>query len=206
MNTKKVIKMKAELFFFFGLINLIIIVCTYFILPVIFNYPPFAENDLKFQNEVEQLNHPQQYIIIFLLLTVIFTIITNLLMHNIYVFLNHYYKKQTISDSERIKIRKDCINLPYLFYISEIIISFSLGILLVVSLGLSNTTMMKFGLLLITILPLISLLQFMYLQKKLKQIILLTYTTKETMKKINGIRIKFSTKLIIQIIPLSRHL
>lgn len=201
MNNKKVINLKAQLFFFFGLINLIIIVCTYFILPVIFNYPPFAENDLNFQNAVESLNHPQQYIIVFVLLTVIFTIITNILMHNIYVFLNHYYKKQPITDTERKKIRKDCINLPYLFYLSEIIISFSLGILLVISLGISNTTMMKFGLLLITILPLISLLQFMFLQKKLKQIIFLTYTTKETMEKIHGIRIKFSTKLIIQVIP-----
>ncbi len=201
MNTKEVKKLKRKNFFFLGLINLIIIICTSIIMPVIFNYPPFAENDLEFQNTIEPLNHVQQYIVIFILLTIIFTIITNILMRNIYRFLNKYYRKQTIEIEEIQKIRKDCFNIPYIFYLSEIIVTWSVGIILSAVLGISNIIILKFALLLITILSLISLLQFMFLQKQLKAITVLTYEISNNSEKYTGFRIKFSTNLIIQIIP-----
>ena len=200
-NTNSVKKLKRKQFFFLSLINLIIIVSTYIILPVVFNYPPYAENDITFQNDVESLNHPEQYLVVFIILTIIFTIITNLLMKNIYKFLRKYDKKEKISQQELKYVRKDCLNIPYLFYISEISITVIVGLILVVVLGLSNTTMIKFGLMLITILPLISLLQFMFLQKNLKQIQYMTYSVSQNYEKNIGIRIKFSTNLILQIIP-----
>ena len=200
-NTKEVKKLKRKNFFFLGLINLIIIISTYLIMPIIFNYPPFAESDLKFQNAIEPLNHVQQYILIFIILTVIFSIITNLLMRNIYKFLNKFYRKENISREEIKEIRKDCLTIPYIFYLSEIIIALSVGVILSVVLGISNVIILKFGLLLITILPLISLLQFMFLQKNLKNVILLTYSNTKESNKDLGFRIKFSTNLIIQIMP-----
>lgn len=201
INTKEVRKLKKKNFFFLGLINLIIIICTSIIMPVIFNYPPLAEHNLEFQNEIEPLNHVEQYIVIFIILTIIFTIITNLLMHNIYKFLNKYYRKQQINSEEIKKIRQDCFNIPYIFYLSEIIVSWSIGIIMSVSLGVSNIIILKFALLLITILSLISLLQFMFLQRQLKIITLLTYKSSNHIEKHTGFRIKFSTNLIIQIIP-----
>ena len=200
-NTKEVKKLKRKIFFFLGLINLIIIVCTSIILPVILNYPPYAEHNLDFQNKIEPFNHVQQYIIIFIILTVVFTVITNLLLHNIYKFLNKYYRNQPIRKEELKKIRKDCFNIPYIFYLSEIIVSWSIGILLNIVLGISNIIIFKFGLLLICIVSLISLLQFMFLQKNLKNVTLLTYTNTNDSDKYTGFRIKFSTNLILQIIP-----
>ena len=107
MNTKEVRKFKRKLFFFLALINLIIIICTYNIMPVIFNYPPYAESNLEFQNDIEPLNHVQQYIVVFIILTVIFMFITNILMRNIYHFMNKYYRKKEFSNEELKKIRKD---------------------------------------------------------------------------------------------------
>ena len=201
MNTKEVRKFKMKLFFFLALINLIIIICTYNIMPVIFNYPPYAESNLEFQNDIEPLNHVQQYIIIFIILTVIFIFITNILMNNIYHFMNKYYRKKTITDKEIKKIRKDCYNIPYIFYISEIIVIWSVGIVSSIALGISNIIILKFSLLLITIISLISLLQFMFLQRNLKKISILTFNGTQKFEKNSGFRIKFSTNLIIQIMP-----
>jgi len=200
-NTRQVKKLKIKNFFFLGLINLIIIISSSIIMPVIFNYPPFAESNIQFQNEIEPLNHVQQYIIIFFILTIVFSIITNLLMKNIYKFLNKYYRKEQISFKEINEIRKDCLNLPYIFYISEIIITLLIGIILSASIGISNIIILKFVLLFLTILPLISLLQFMFLQKNLKDINLLTYNNTKEITKNLGIRVKFSTNLILQVMP-----
>ena len=139
-NTKEVNLLKGKMFFFLGLINLVIIACTYVILPVILNYPPYAENDIVFQNDVENLNHPMQYLILFVLTTFIFTLITNFLMQNIYTYLNHYYRKEPIKDNEIQKVRKDCLNIPYIFYISEIIMTFIISFILVFALGISSIT------------------------------------------------------------------
>lgn len=200
-NTKEVKKLKRKNFFFMGLINLSIIICTYNIMPIIFNYPPYTESNLKFQNEIEKLNHVQQYVIIFILLTIIFTIITNLLMKNIYNFLNKFYRKQKITKDEIKNVRKDCFNIPYLFYLSEIIVSWSMGISISLVLGVSNIIILKFALLLIAIVSLISLLQFIFLQKNLREIALLTYTKDHSYEKHPGFRLKFSITLIMQIIP-----
>ena len=141
MHTREVKKLKRKILFFLALINLIIVICSYNIMPVIFNYPPFAESNFKFQNDIEPLNHIQQYIVVFIVLTIIFSFIINILMKNIFCFLNKYYRKQNISDEEKEKIRKDCFNIPYQFYLSEITISWAIGIIFSAVLGVSNSVL-----------------------------------------------------------------
>lgn len=200
-NTKQVNKLKGKFFFFLGLINLIVILCTYIIMPIMLNYPPYAKDDLQFQNETEALNHLQQYILLFVLATFIFAIIINFMMRNIYVFLNKYYRKEKITQQEIEKTRKDCLNIPYQFYITAIAVIFSIGISFNLAFRMSNLIILKFSLMFFTIVALITLLQFMFLQRNLKQIILLTYSISSHCKKNSGFRIKFSTNLMIQIIP-----
>lgn len=200
-NTKEVKKLKKKIFFALASINFIVIICTYIIMPIVLNYPPFSENDLQFQNEIEPLNHVQQYIVVFIIATFIFTFITNFMLKNIYLFLNKYYKKEKINYTEIQKVRKDCLNIPYIFYISAITIIFSIGLILNLAFKISNLIILKFALMFFTIISLIGLLQFMFLQKNLKKINLLTYSISDKFEKNNGIRIKFSSNLILQIIP-----
>lgn len=201
MKSKETKKFKQKNLFFIGLVNLIALLFTYVIIPVILNYPPYVERDLKFQNEIETLNHPQKYIIIFIFLTLIFYSIINILMKNIYSFIDKYYSNQKISFDEINNVRKDCLNIPYIFYISEIILSFIIGIIIIIIHSISNLNVIKLGLFLVTLLPLIGLLQFIFFQKSLKKINLLTYSINAKYSKIKSFRIKFSSNLILQIVP-----
>lgn len=201
MNTKEVKKLKLKFFIVSSLIIISILLVTAFIMPIILNYPPYSETNFDFQNDVEPFNHPQQYIFMFILIDCIFTLIMNLLMKNIYSFLNKYYSKKDITNTEIQQIRKDCINIPYIFYTCEIIISLIIGIFLPVALQLSTIIIIKYALLLLALFTLISLLQFMFLQTNLKKIISLTYDINPKFQRNVGIRLQFSTSLIIQIIP-----
>ena len=200
-NTKQVNKIKGKFFFFLALINLIVILCTYIIMPIMLNYPPYAKDDLQFQNEIETLNHVQQYFLLFVIATCLFAIIINFMMRNIYVFLNKYYRKEKITQQEIEKTRKDCLTIPYQFYITAIAVIFSIGIIFNLIFKMSNLIILKFSLMFFTIVALITLLQFMFLQRNLKQIIFLTYSVSSEFKKNSGFRIKFSTNLMIQIVP-----
>ncbi len=194
-------KLKLKTFFFLSLIDIIMIITSYIILPIIMNYPPYTEGNLQFQNEVESLNHVQQYAFVFVFATLICYIIISLLMRNIYAFLKKYDANKNISFEEIKLIRKDCANIPYVFYISEIIICLGLAFLLVIFLNITNIFLLKYTLALLAIIVLIALLQFIFLQANLKQISLLTYDKTSNFEKNTGIRIKFSSNLILQIIP-----
>ena len=201
MKNTKVKKLKFRLFVFLSLIDLIIIVTSYNLLPIVINYPPYAESDLEFQNQVEPLNHLQQYAIVFLLATAICFTTIELLMKNIYSFLKKYYAKKQITQEEIKRVRRDCANVPYIFYILEIAVCLILAFLLFVSLNNSNISLFRCVLFLLAIIALTALLQFMFLQRNLKRISLMTYDQASYFERNDGFRIKFSSNLILQIIP-----
>ena len=198
-NSEK--KLKIKIFFFLSLINFFIVIISYNLLPVIMNYPPYAKNNLAFQNEVEQFNHIQQYAFVFVLATSICYVIINLLMKNIYVFFNLRHKHQEVPQKLIKTVRKDCANIPYIFYISEISICLILAFLLMIFLNNSNMFLLKYGMALLAIIALTSLLQFIFLQINLKKVSLLTYNSTPNYEKNNGFRIKFSSSFNLQIIP-----
>lgn len=200
-NTKEVKKLKLKFFTVSSLIIISILIITAFIMPIVLNYPPYAENNLTFQNDVEPFNHPQQYVSMFVLMDLVLTVIMSLLMKDIYSFLNKYYSKKNITNEEIWQIRKDCINVPYIFYICEIVVFLIIAIFLPISLQLPIIIIIKYALLLLALFTLISLLQFMFVQKNLKNILSLTYSINPDFQKHVGNRIQFSTSLIVQIIP-----
>lgn len=201
MNTKQVKKLKLKFFTVSSLIIFSVLVITSFVMPIVLNYPPYAESNLQFQSDVEPFNHLQQYISMFILFDTVLTIIMNLLMKDIYSFLNKYYRGKAITSHEIQKIRKDCINTPYIYYCCEIIVFLIIAIFLPISLQLSTLIIVKYALFLLALFTFISLLQFMFLQKNLKSILSLTYSIHPEFEKHVGTRIQFSTSLIIQIIP-----
>lgn len=201
MKSKEVRILRIKLFTFSSLIVLGILIITSFIMPTILNYPPYSETNLKFQSEVEVFNHPQQYLSMFILLDLMYIIVMDLLMRNIYKFLNKYYSKQKITLEEIKKVRIDCTNIPYIFYACEIVLSLITGIFLPISLNLQYITIIKYALFLLALLSIVSLLQFIYLQSNLKKILSLTYSINSEYQKHSGQRIQFSTSLIIQIFP-----
>lgn len=200
MNTKEVKKMKLRLYILIILVNLILIFVTYKIMPIIQNYPPNSEN-IEFQKSVEKLSHVEQYIMIFVVGTAIHIFTLNKSLKNIYRFLNKYHNKEKISYDEIKKTRKDCITVPYKFYLLQIIIVIVLGMSLTFLLISDGLAILKFFLMLLAITTLIEIIQFTFIQRELKNVMIKTYRSESKYEKNLGLRLNFSTNLILQIIP-----
>lgn len=200
MNTKEVKKMKLRLYILIILVNLILIFVTYKIMPIIQNYPPNSEN-IEFQKSVEKLSHVEQYIMIFVVGTAIHIFTLNKSLKNIYRFLNKYHNKEKISYDEIKETRKDCITVPYKFYLLQIIIVLVLGMSLTFLLISDGLAILKFFLMLLAITTLIEIIQFTFIQRELKNVMIKTYRSESKYEKNLGLRLNFSTNLILQIIP-----
>lgn len=200
MNVKEVKKIKSKLYFLLIIINLVLLYCTYKIMPIIQNYPPNSEN-IAFQKSVEQFSHVEQYFMIFIVATSLHIFALNKALKNICDFLNKYHKKQKISYDEIKIVRKDCINVPYKFYIIQMIVVLILGMTLTLILISNGLAILKFFLMLFAITSLIEIIQFILIQKELKEVMKKTYMREDKYEISNGVRLKYSTNLILQIIP-----
>ena len=200
MNTIEVKKMKIRLYILLILINLVLVFVTYKIMPEIQNYPPNSENS-DFQKSVEQFSHIEQYSMIFIVGTGIQIFALNRLLKNIYKFLNKYYKREKISYEEIQQTRKDCITVPYKFYILQIVVVLFLGMTLTLLMIYDGLTILKFFLMLLAITTLIEIIQFILIQKELKNVMIKTYKVEKKYEKNIGLRLNFSSNLILQIIP-----
>lgn len=200
MNTTEVKKMKLRLYILIIFVNLILIFVTYKVMPIIQNYPPNSEN-IAFQKSVEKLSHVEQYIMIFVVGTAIHIFTLNKSLKNIYRFLNKYHNKEKISYDEIKETRKDCITVPYKFYLLQIIIVLVLGMALTFLLISDGLAILKFFLMLLAITTLIEIIQFTFIQRELKNVMIKTYRSESKYEKNLGLRLNFSTNLILQIIP-----
>ena len=200
MNTTEVKKMKLRLYTLIIFVNLILIFVTYKVMPIIQNYPPNSEN-ITFQKSVEKLSHVEQYIMIFVVGTAIHIFTLNKSLKNIYRFLNKYHNKEKISYDEIKETRKDCITVPYKFYLLQIIIVLVLGMSLTFLLISDGLAILKFFLMLLAITTLIEIIQFTFIQRELKNVMIKTYRSESKYEKNLGLRLNFSTNLILQIIP-----
>lgn len=200
MNTTEVKKMKLRLYTLIIFVNLILIFVTYKVMPIIQNYPPNSEN-IAFQKSVEKLSHVEQYIMIFVVGTAIHIFTLNKSLKNIYRFLNKYHNKEKISYDEIKETRKDCITVPYKFYLLQIIIVLVLGMSLTFLLISDGLAILKFFLMLLAITTLIEIIQFIFIQRELKNVMIKTYRFESKYEKNLGLRLNFSTNLILQIIP-----
>ena len=200
MKTTEVKKMKLRLYTLIIFVNLILIFVTYKVMPIIQNYPPNSEN-IAFQKSVEKLSHVEQYIMIFVVGTAIHIFTLNKSLKNIYRFLNKYHNKEKISYDEIKETRKDCITVPYKFYLLQIIIVLVLGMSLTFLLISDGLAILKFFLMLLAITTLIEIIQFTFIQRELKNVMIKTYRSESKYEKNLGLRLNFSTNLILQIIP-----
>lgn len=200
MNTIEVKKMRKRLYALIIIVNLVLIFVTYKLMPVIQNYPPNSES-ISFQKSVEKFSHIEQYSMIFVIGTIIQILTLNKSLRNVYMFLNKYYRKDKITYEEIKKTRNDCITIPYKFYMLQIIIILMLGMAITLILISNGLTILKFFLMLFAITTLIEIIQFIFIQKELKNVIVKTYKINEKYEKNIGMRLSFSTNLILQIIP-----
>ena len=199
MNDLK--KWNLKMYVFIAIVNSLIVLVAYFVFPVVQGFSILAERDLDFQRMIEAATHPEQYTVMFVVATILHIIFIRFMTRRIRSFLAKTYSNKKIEKEEIARVRKDCINIPYKYYIVQIVSILVVG-LLVVATSISNwVVLIKTIMMVFSIISLIALIQIIYLQGKFRKVILQTYNVDSSYEKNTGYRIKFSTNLIIQIIP-----
>lgn len=189
-----------KMFLFVFVVDFIMTLSLNFVMPVVQSYPPLSES-FSFQRQVEAVTHIQQYIIMFLIVAIAHSLSLRILLKNINKFLQKYHLKDKILKDEIIQVRKDCISIPYKYYIVQLSLILALCVIFTLIFITDWISLFKFVIMLFAITSLIAIIQFIYLQTSLGKIILLTYDVDSNYEKDLGYRIKFSNNLIIQIIP-----
>ena len=199
-SVKEVKKMKRNVYAFVIIIDIIVAIALSIVMPIVQNYPPYSE-EIEFQKQVETLTHIQQYVIILCCVVATHIIALRKSFKKVFNFLNKYYRKEEIQNDEIMNVRKDCINIPYKFYITQISVIILLGMVANVLVLGEWMTMVKFGLIIFSMTTLIAIVQFIFLQQILRKVLLKTYETSKQYEINVGSRIKFHSNLALQIIP-----
>ena len=200
-NTKEVKKSYfkfASLVFFADLIAVII---SYFIMPLAQNFPPYTEN-FAFQDAVQPLTHIQQYTVALILGVSVHLIIFRILTKRVFTYMNKYYRKEKISYEEIKQVRADCINIPYKFFVFQIILFFTVGLVFNFIMLANPLSIIRFTLMIVSIAALLSILLLVVTQRCLTPVLLTTYKVNPKYEMRIGHRITNSKNIIIQITPI----
>ena len=198
---KKIKNFKISFLLMILVVDAIAVCLVYFIMPLVQNFPPFSEN-IAFQKQLPELTHIQQYLIAYILCVSVHTLSFFLLMKRIFRFLKKYYSKEKISYSEIKQIRKDCINIPYIVFVVQMVLIIAIGMLFNFIMLVSSFAIMRFTLMIIVIASIISMILLIGTQKILNVVILSTYDVCSEFEKNTGFRITNSQNLLFQMIPL----
>ena len=193
---------KYNLLFTLGIIivDTISIIILSIIMPQVQNFPPYS-NDSEFQHLVQPLSHFEEYALILFFGGIVHLLAYKIVLKNISKF-NHNYIYEIEMPHEFIKqVRKDTINIPYQMMIIEWILFIGGGIILNFIMLVDKMAIIKFTMMIIAVVAMISLFSFIVTQIYLKEISLLTYEVDSQYEKNNGIRISTRNSLVIQALP-----
>jgi len=197
---KEVKKLKLKTNLFLVLLDLVVIVALNFIMPVVQNYPPFSENN-AFQKSIEALTHIEQYFILFVAGALAHVISLNIMMKDVYKYLEKQIKGEDIPTEQTLKIRDKMARIPYKFYLVQMLIILVIGFIPTVIIISDVLAILKFFLMLFAVTAVIEIVQFVYLQNLSRKIIVKTYEKDITYNKNVGGRIKLSDNILMQVIP-----
>lgn len=199
-HTKELKKLQFKFILMILIVDLITVVLTYYIMPLVQNFPPLSE-DFAFQEKVQVLTHVQQYAIIYIIGVGIHFSSFTILMRKIYKYLDKYYRHENISYNEIKNVRKDCINIPYKVFFVQMALIIGLGIIFNFIMLASLLSILRFTLMIIAVASIISIILLIATQKFLYNIMLTTYEVDNSYEKNIGFRITNSRNLLFQMVP-----
>lgn len=199
-HTKELKNFQFKFILMVLLLDAIAVVLTYFIMPLVQNFPPLSEN-FAFQEEVQPLTHIQQYTVVYIIGVSIHLFSFKVLMKQIYQYLDKYYRKEKISYHEIKKVREDCINIPYKVFVVQMLLFFSVGLIFNFIMLASAFAILRFTLMITAISSILSIILLMGTQRMLYNVILTTYEVSDKYERCNGYRITNSQNLLFQMVP-----
>ncbi|HBY20865.1 MAG TPA: histidine kinase [Clostridiales bacterium] len=158
------IKNSTKIYLIYNIINVLVGVMYYFIIPWILNYPPDSINN-KFEKEFVGLSYNYQYSIILFIVILSSTIMLRVLLKNI----NINNKKNDVNIFE---IRKRCIQIPYKIYFIQSFIPIIVLVLILAVLKLEMILILKLGILLFTATTTASLISYIFVRNIMKKILI----------------------------------
>lgn len=199
-GTKELGEFKRRFTIMILVLDAIAVILSYFIMPLVQNFPPLSEN-FAFQEEVQRFTHIEQYTVVYIIGISVHLFSFKLLMKRIYKYLDKYYKKEKIKYEEVQKVRKDCINIPYKVFFVQLIIIITIGILFNFIMLASKLAIIRFTLMIIAIASIISIILLIGTQKILYKVNLTTYEVTNKYEEHNGFRVTNSRNLLFQMVP-----
>lgn len=183
------------------LIDLTLIVLSYILMPKVQNFPPYSES-INFQKEVQPLTHIQEYAYIFFIGVTLHLLVYKIVMRNIDKYIKKYINEEKMDYEFILKIRKSCNNIPYIMLWIQFTMFIIIGIVLNLIMLVEVNAIIKFTLMIIAVVSLISLSSFIVTERYLYKISRTTYLVNDNYEKNNGFRIKIHTSLLLQSFPL----
>ena len=193
------------------LLDILVFIFIYFLTPKLLNLPTFSMNT-TFQKDVIGLSFLQIYIMAFCVVLFIQLTTLKVLSRNINIYLEQYFHRKEIDYNIILKVRNDCLNVPYKFLAIQwgvaIVIGF-LTIMFCIVFGKSFIgnfdrilfSLIRFGTIILAFWLLLTVAILVITQNYMQKILKFTYRQTKKFEKI-GYRIDNTNSLMLQLLPL----
>ncbi len=211
-NTNEISAMsKTRLNLSIVLLDILVFIFIYFLTPKLLNLPTFSMNT-TFQKDVIGLSFLQIYIMAFCVVLFIQLTTLKVLSRNINIYLEQYFHRKEIDYNIILKVRNDCLNVPYKFLAIQwgvaIVIGF-LTIMFCIVFGKSFIgnfdrilfSLIRFGTIILAFWLLLTVAILVITQNYMQKILKFTYRQTKKFEKI-GYRIDNTNSLMLQLLPL----
>ena len=193
------------------LLDILAFIFIYFLTPKLLNLPTFSMNT-TFQKDVIGLSFLQIYIMAFFVVLFIQLITLKALSKNINIYLEQYFHRKEIDYDIILKVRNDCLNVPYKFLAIQWGIAIFIGFFTVMFCMVFGKSfienfdkilfsLVRFGTIILAFWLLLTVAILVITQNYMQKVLKFTYRQTKKFEKI-GFRIDNTNSLMLQLLPL----
>lgn len=193
------------------LLDIIAFIFIYFLIPKLLNMPEYSMN-LEFQKEAIGFSFLQIFIVAFILVVVIQMLTLKVLSKNINKYIEKYFHRKEIDYKIILKVRNDCLNIPYKFLLIQWGLAVLIGFFAITFFTIFGKSvienfdkmlfsLIRIGTIILAFWLLLTVAILVITQNYMQKILKLTYIQTKKFEKI-GYRMENSKTLMLQLLPL----
>ncbi len=202
---------RKKLNFSIIVLDIIAFIFIYFLTPKLLNFPVNSMN-LKFQKATIGHTFLEIYLAIFTLIVIVQLFVLRHLSRNINLYLEEYFHREEIDYNIILRVRNDCLNVPYRFleiqwgimaFLAFSIITFCIifGKSFITNFDKISFALVRFGTIILAFWLVLSIAILEIIQNYMQKVLRLTYKQTNKFEKI-GHRIENTRSLLLQLLPL----
>ena len=202
---------RKKLNFSIIVLDIIAFIFIYFLTPKLLNFPVNSMN-LKFQKATIGHTFLEIYLAIFTLIVIVQLFVLRHLSRNINLYLEEYFHREEIDYNIILRVRNDCLNVPYRFleiqwgimaFFAFSVITFCIifGKSFITNFDKISFALVRFGTIILAFWLVLSIAILEIIQNYMQKVLRLTYKQTNKFEKI-GHRIENTRSLLLQLLPL----